>query len=66
MDVTVPLGDNTINSANDGSSSSAWDSHDIAAQFEVPPVEPSASFAALKDRIRHHYELASEYYHSLW
>ncbi|KAL8989673.1 MAG: hypothetical protein Q9169_008310 [Polycauliona sp. 2 TL-2023] len=31
----------------------------------APPVAAS-SFAALKDRIRHHYELASEYYYTLW
>ncbi|KAI4246296.1 MAG: hypothetical protein L6R40_001964 [Gallowayella cf. fulva] len=27
---------------------------------------PPSTWTALKDRIRHHYELASEYYYSLW
>ncbi|KAL8698347.1 MAG: hypothetical protein Q9201_006627 [Fulgogasparrea decipioides] len=40
--------------------------HGIAEQYEIPPPEPIASFAALKDRIRHHYELASDYYYTLW
>lgn len=34
--------------------------------YEVPAYEAHSSFAALKDRIRHHYELASDYYYSLW
>lgn len=39
---------------------------DISAQYPTPEPEPMSSFAALKDRIRHHYELASDYYFSLW
>ena len=39
---------------------------DIGDNYEIPPPESSASFAALKDRIKHHYEIASDYYYSLW
>ena len=39
---------------------------DIGDEYETPAPEPFSSFAALKDRIRHHYELASDYYYSLW
>ena len=39
---------------------------DIGDAYEIPPPESSASFAALKDRIKHHYEIASDYYYSLW
>jgi len=38
----------------------------IGDTYEVPAYEAHSSFAALKDRIRHHYELASDYYYSLW
>lgn len=38
----------------------------VSAQYEVPAAEPFVSFEALKARIRHHYELASDYYYSLW
>lgn len=38
----------------------------IGDTYEVPTYEAHSSFAALKDRIRHHYELASDYYYSLW
>ncbi|KAE8444294.1 hypothetical protein EG329_000701 [Mollisiaceae sp. DMI_Dod_QoI] len=34
--------------------------------YEIPEPEPFISFNALKDRIKHHYELASDYYYSLW
>ena len=39
---------------------------DIGDDYEIPPPEPSTSFAALKDRIKDHYEIASDYYYSLW
>lgn len=39
---------------------------DISANYETPAPEPFTSFGALKDRIRRHYELCSDYYHSLW
>jgi hypothetical protein len=35
-------------------------------KYEVPAYEEHSSYTALKDRIRHHYELASDYYYSLW
>jgi tocopherol O-methyltransferase len=40
--------------------------HDISSQYEIPAPEPFVSFNALKDRIRHHYEICSDYYYSLW
>ena len=39
---------------------------DLGEKYEIPEPEPFISFNALKDRIRHHYELASDYYYSLW
>lgn len=41
----------------------------VGDKYEIPtpdPVSTTSNFAALKDRIRHHYELASDYYYSLW
>lgn len=41
----------------------------IGDKYEIPapdPVSTTSNFAALKERIRHHYELASDYYYSLW
>lgn len=35
-------------------------------QYDVPSYEPHSSLVDLKERIRHHYELASDYYYSLW
>lgn len=35
---------------------------DVGDQYETLPVEQHSSLAALKGRIRHHYELASDYY----
>ncbi|TVY29437.1 putative tocopherol O-methyltransferase-like protein [Lachnellula hyalina] len=35
-------------------------------KYDIPEPEPFVSFQALKDRIRHHYEVASDYYYSLW
>ena len=40
--------------------------HDIGANYEIPAPEAFISFGALKDRIRRHYELCSDYYYSLW
>ncbi|KAG0649000.1 Gamma-tocopherol methyltransferase [Hyphodiscus hymeniophilus] len=40
--------------------------HDISSQYETPAPEPFISYNALKDRIRHHYEICSDYYYSLW
>ena len=39
---------------------------DVGDDYEIPQPESSTSFAALKDRIKHHYEIASDYYYSLW
>lgn len=41
-------------------------SGDVGNDYEIPAPEPFTTFGALKDRIRHHYELASDYYYSLW
>jgi hypothetical protein len=38
----------------------------VSAQYEIPEAAPFISYDALKARIRHHYELASDYYYSLW
>ena len=38
----------------------------IGDKFEVPAYEEPLSYDSLKQRIRHHYELASDYYYSLW
>lgn len=35
-------------------------------QHEVPAYESHASSASLKDRVKLHYNLASDYYYSLW
>ena len=42
------------------------ETRDIGDDYEIPPAEPSASFAGLKDRIKRHYEICSDYYYSLW
>src|SRR5579871_1980485 len=39
---------------------------DVGDEYAIPAPEPFVSFAALKDRIRHHYEVCSDYYYSLW
>lgn len=39
---------------------------DISTQYEIPLPQVFTTFNALKDRIKHHYELCSEYYYSLW
>ena len=38
----------------------------IGDQYDVPEFEAHSSVTTLKERIRHHYELASDYYYSLW
>ena len=43
----------------------AEDKH-VGDKYEVPAFEQHSSHDSLKQRIRHHYELASEYYYSLW
>lgn len=39
---------------------------DIGDEYSIPEPEPFSSFSALKNRIRHHYDVASDYYYSLW
>jgi tocopherol O-methyltransferase len=39
---------------------------EIGDEYSIPAPEPFVSFNALKDRIRHHYEVSSDYYYSLW
>ncbi|EXJ55197.1 hypothetical protein A1O7_08123 [Cladophialophora yegresii CBS 114405] len=48
-----------------GDPSEAGTDH-VGDKYEVPAFEPHSSFDSLKQRIRHHYELASDYYYSLW
>ncbi|KIY01822.1 uncharacterized protein Z520_01960 [Fonsecaea multimorphosa CBS 102226] len=38
----------------------------VGDKYEVPTYEAHSSFDSLKQRIRHHYEIASDYYYSLW
>ena len=40
--------------------------HDISQDYEVPEPLPSTSMSALKERIKYHYEVCSDYYYSLW
>ena len=47
-------------------SSGVTQAEDIGDNYEIPPPEPSSSFAGLKDRIKRHYEICSDYYYSLW
>ncbi|KAI0147080.1 tocopherol O-methyltransferase [Xylariaceae sp. FL1272] len=35
-------------------------------EHEIPEFEAHESFASLKERIKKHYEIASDYYYSLW
>jgi hypothetical protein len=39
---------------------------DISSQYENPAPQSLTQLSTLKQRIRHHYELASDYYYSLW
>ena len=38
----------------------------VGDDYEIPPPETSVSFSGLKDRIKRHYEVCSDYYYSLW
>ncbi len=42
------------------------EAHEISKDYEIPAPLPSASMSALKERIKHHYEICSDYYYSLW
>jgi tocopherol O-methyltransferase len=39
---------------------------DISSEYETPAPLSSTHLSTLKDRIRDHYEVASDYYYSLW
>lgn len=41
-------------------------SKEVGDEYEIPIAAPFTTFNALKDRIRHHYEMCSDYYYSLW
>ncbi|KAK5206526.1 hypothetical protein LTR41_007964 [Exophiala xenobiotica] len=60
------MGDPGVPNTSNKPSSSADDETHVGDQFEVPAYEPHPSSTTLKERIRHHYELASDYYYSLW
>ncbi|KAI4143810.1 MAG: hypothetical protein L6R39_004441 [Caloplaca ligustica] len=66
MDVIAASRNNVHSSSPSDHHDSGCPESDLSEQYKTPPPEPLTSFAALKDRIRHHYELASEYYYSLW
>jgi len=52
--------------ANKCTESKETDAQEVIDKYEIPEPQPFISFNALKERIRHHYELASDYYYSLW
>ena len=42
------------------------ETHDISKDYEIPALLPLTSMSALKERIKRHYEICSDYYYSLW
>ena len=40
--------------------------HDVSEDYEIPAPLPPTSMSALKERIKYHYEISSDYYYSLW
>ena len=42
------------------------ETHDISEDYEIPTPLPSTSMSALKERIKRHYEICSDYYYTLW
>ena len=40
--------------------------HNIGDDYEIPAPLPPPSMSALKERIKYHYEICSDYYYSLW
>lgn len=42
------------------------EAHDVSKDYETPAPLPSTSMSALKERIKRHYEICSDYYYSLW
>jgi hypothetical protein len=49
-----------------GDPSTAEDEVHPGDQHDIPAFEAHASSSSLKDRIKLHYNLASDYYYSLW
>ncbi|OAP64937.1 hypothetical protein AYL99_00909 [Fonsecaea erecta] len=49
-----------------GDSTEEPDTKHAGDKYEVPTYEAHSSFDSLKQRIRQHYEIASDYYYSLW
>jgi len=41
-------------------------SQDMCKDYEIPPPVASTTASALKERIKHHYEICTDYYYSLW
>lgn len=42
------------------------EAHNISDGYEIPAPLPPTSMSALKERIKSHYEICSDYYYSLW
>jgi hypothetical protein len=42
------------------------DENVVGNTYDIPEAEPHSSFETLKQRIRFHYEQASDYYYRLW
>ena len=55
-----------MHEADSGNGTVEVKSEVIGDQYEIPPPEPPTTFSVLKERIKKHYELASDYYYSLW
>jgi len=53
----VNLKDTKSTNAQDG---------EVGNTYDIPEAEPHSSFETLKERIRFHYEQASDYYYRLW
>jgi len=47
-------------------SASLGSTDQISEKYDTPAPLTITSFGALKDRIRQHYEICSDYYYSLW
>ncbi len=56
----------TLRLENDSIELMNGDVYDISTEYDMPAPQPTGSFVALKDRIKYHYELCSDYYYSLW
>lgn len=47
-------------------SASLRSTEELSEKYETPAPLAITSFDALKNRIRQHYEICSDYYYSLW